>query len=169
MCAAFKGDVALTGPLEFSRFTFMCDCGQQIVVDPSVRMSPTPCSACGKSHGPFGRMPNAVMIPNPDAPLIEMIRFSKAYNPIPQLRESLGPDYPAYIERLRDRCITAFQAGGQAPGTRDELVICLAYEIAVMPYLGISEENAARLCRWFLDGIRRRMTSVAEWENKDEC
>lgn len=149
----------LTRPLEFSRFTFTCDCGQRIVVAPSIRMSPTQCSACGKSHGTFGQMPNAVMIPTADASLTDMIRFSNAYNPIPRLRESLGPDYKTYIERLRDRCITAFRAGEQAPGTGEELLICLACEIAIMPHLGISQENATRLCRWFLDGIRRA-TSV---------
>jgi hypothetical protein len=153
--ATFKGDVALIGPLEFSRFALTCDCGQRIVVDSSERMSATQCPSCGKSHGIFGNVPNAILIPPDDASLTQMIRFSHAYNPMPHLKETLGDEYKAYINAIRDKSIAAFQSGQQAPGTLEELLTCLAYEIAVMPYLGISEGDATRLCRWFLDGIRR--------------
>ena len=100
-------------------------------------------------------MPNAALIPAGDASLRQLIRFADAYNPIPYLRETLGDDYEAYIKGIRDKSIAAFRSGQQAPGTMEELLTCLAYEISVMPYLGISEENATSRCRWFLDGIRR--------------
>jgi hypothetical protein len=149
----FVIDMPLT--YAYSRFAFPCDCGQQIIVDPSERMTPTKCPACGKSHGTFGDMPNAALIPPNDASLTQMIRFSHAYNPIPNLRETLGDDYEAHINAIRDKSITAFRSGQQARETLEELLTCLAYEIAVMPYLGLSEDDATTLCRWFLDGIRR--------------
>ena len=142
--------------LQYARFGISCrGCGATLIVQPANRESGICCTECGIRNGPWPSVPIVGSLPDNNTDLKTVIRFSDSYNPIPHLRESLGDDYDTYFNGLRDASIKAFRSGQQAPGTLDELLTCLAYAIAVMPYLGISEDNATRLCRWFLDGIRR--------------
>ena len=146
----------MTTQLQYAQFgTSGRERGATSIVQPTDRESGVSCTECGITTGPWPIVPSVRSLPGNDTDLRTLIRFSDSYNPIPHLRESLGDDFDVYIDGLRDESVRAFWSGQQAPGTLDELLTCLAYEIAVMPYLGTSENNATKLCRWFLDGIRR--------------
>lgn len=107
-----------------------------------------------KLNRPCPAMPKIAALPMADADLKAFIRFSDSYNPIPYLRETLGDDYDVYLRESRSSCINEFRNGERASGKVGTLLACLAHEIAMMPFAGVSEENATKLCRWFLDGIR---------------
>ncbi len=141
--------------LKFAPFSFGCACGRRIIVNTHERDLTTICPDCGESFGVFGGAPDLSSLPGPDASLAEMIGFSNAYNPLPHLRREHGnAAADALIDEIRGRFVSAFRNGEPTPGTVDEILIAMAYDSAIFPMLGISEENASRLMRWFIEGIR---------------
>ncbi len=143
--------------MEFLPFGFGCDCGQPIVVKPDERHQPIKCLACGKLHGPFGDTPALESLPARDSSFIELIRFADAYNSAPHFRKRWGDDYQSNVGSLSGRYVQAYKSGALASGPLDELLLCLAHDVAVGPYLGVPEPHTLAFLRWLIDGIRQKI------------
>ena len=94
-------------------------------------------------------------LPGADATLEEIIRFARTADPTARFHERWGGEYADKARSLWNRCVQSFAAGEEPPGDRDELLLCLAYDVSLGPYLGVPEVHKLAFLRWLLNGIRR--------------
>jgi len=154
---AVRCDESIMEQIEFSGFRTACkQCGEAVSVRIEERVCGVRCAECGSHNGPWPNVLSAEMLPDLNSTNLQtFIQFSNAYNPIRYLRAHLGTGFELYVNTLSARFIPAFKADQKAVGTVGELLTILAYQIEVMPYLGVSADNARKLCRWFVEGIER--------------
>ena len=65
-----------------------------------------------------------------------------------------GDDYASRARELWNRCVEAHKAGVPPPAPPEELMMCLDYDLALGPYLGVPEPNKLHFLRWLIEGIR---------------
>jgi hypothetical protein len=112
---------------------------------------------------PF-RPPALQSLPSAGASLAEVIRFIGTFELplIDHYRQRWGAEYPDRAQSLWARCVDAFQAGRPATGAVDDLLLCLGYDSALGPYLGVPESDKLRFWVWLIDGVRRGLVDQAD-------
>jgi len=104
-------------------------------------------------------LPAAESLPPTDATLPQIIRFARAVDPTMHFRERWGKYYPTQVSALWGRCVKSYQAGEETQGSAGELLMCLVYDIALGPYLGVPEPSQRSFLLWLIDGVRRVLQS----------
>ncbi len=102
-------------------------------------------------------LPTLDALPGTDATLQQIIRFAHSVDPTALFRERWGDDYQQNVRALWDRCVQSYKAGVEAPGSIEELLMCLAYDVVLGPYLGVPEPYKRPFLLWLIDGVRRDM------------
>ena len=105
---------------------------------------------------PF-RLPDPAALPPPGASLQQVIRFADAHDPTLHFRARWGSAYAGEATALWGACVAAFKAGAPPPGSAEDLLMCLAYDCVLGPYMGVPEPHKAQFLDWLLDGLRQRL------------
>ncbi len=109
-----------------------------------------------EENSPSGFAPPTLeTLPGTDATLPQIIRFAQSVDPTALFRERWGDDYQQNVRALWDRCVQSYKVGAEAPGPADELLMCLAYDVVLGPYLGVPEPHKRPFLLWLIDGVRR--------------
>lgn len=94
-------------------------------------------------------------LPAPAATLEAIIRFSRRVDPTMDFIRQWGDDYKENAMALWRRCNEAFRQGADLDGLGvDERLLCLNYDIALGPYLGVPAAHKRVFFNWLIDGIR---------------
>src|SRR3954469_23351917 len=90
-------------------------------------------------------------------PLEGMIRFISTFELplIRQFRDRWGEQYRERLQAHWAECVRRFRSGAAASGPADELLLCLAYECILGPYLGVPESHKREFWAWLVVGIRQ--------------
>ena len=104
-------------------------------------------------------LPAAESLPPTDATLPQIIRFARTADPTAHFLEHWGKNYQTQVRALWDRYVTSYQAGEETQGSAEELLMCLVYDIALGPYLGVPEPSQRSFLLWLIDGVRRALQS----------
>jgi hypothetical protein len=99
--------------------------------------------------------PTAEALPGTDATLQQIIRFAQSVDPTAQFRLRWGENYQTKVRLLWDRCVQSYNAGAEPQGSVDELLMCLAYDVVLGPYLGVPEPHKRPFLLWLIDGVRQ--------------
>ncbi|MCI0637988.1 MAG: hypothetical protein L0Y72_23560 [Gemmataceae bacterium] len=118
---------------------------------------------------PF-RMPESDSLPPAGTPLEGMIRFISTFELaiIRQFRERWGEEYKGRVQAHWSECVRRFKAGAPAEGPADELLLCLAYDCVLGPYLGVPEPHKLVFWDWLLAGVRQPGLGRSGGENPGE-
>ena len=113
------------------------------------------------------RPPSAGSLPSADASVAEVLRFIGTFDmPLfEHIRQRWGAEYRDLVQARWGRGINEFSSGQPAVGPVDELLLCLAYDAAVGPYLGVPESDKLPFWLWLIDGVRRAADEPATGED----
>jgi hypothetical protein len=103
--------------------------------------------------------PTVGALPGADATLQQIIRFAQSADPTAEFRARWGENYQTNVKALWDRCVQSYNAGVKPQGSADELLMCLAYDIVLGPYLGVPEPHKRPFLLWLIDGVRQGLQS----------
>jgi hypothetical protein len=103
------------------------------------------------------KMPAPEELPGTDATLERIIRFAQSVDPVTHFRDRWGEEYKTNVRALWERSIESFKAGTAMPAPPDEMLMCLAYDVALGPYLGVPNPHKLPFLRWLLDGVRKSL------------
>src|SRR5262245_18760542 len=105
---------------------------------------------------PF-QLPPIDSLPPTGTSLQDMIRFVGAFEmPVIRLfQERWGQRYKQRVQACWSDSIRRFKAGGAAEGPADELLLCLAYDCILGPYLGVPEPHKLVFWEWLVEGVRQ--------------
>jgi hypothetical protein len=78
-------------------------------------------------------------LPGPDATLKELIAFCRTNDPSQEFKERWGAEFPERVRELWATSTHAFQAGHATGYNPDEVLMCMAYDVTVAPYIGVPE------------------------------
>jgi hypothetical protein len=95
-------------------------------------------------------------LPGPDANLTECIEFSRKNDPTQEFRERWGADYPDRARELWRASTHAFKAGRATGYSPDEVLMCMAYDVTVAPYIGVPEEVSYSYLHAMLQELREK-------------
>jgi hypothetical protein len=86
-----------------------------------------------------------------------MIRFISTFEMplVRQFRERWGEQYTQRVRAHWSECVRRFHCGAAAKGPADELLLCLAYDCVLGPYLGVPEPHKVAFWEWLVAGIRQ--------------
>ena len=100
-------------------------------------------------------LPAASALPGTDATLQQIIRFAQSVDPTAQFRLRWGENYQTKVRFLWDQCVQSYNAGEEPQESVDELLMCLAYDVVLGPYLGVPEPHKRPFLLWLIDGVRK--------------
>ncbi len=103
-------------------------------------------------------MPSLESLPGSTASLEELLRFTRAFDPTLHFRQRWPENYKTEVEALWHRCVQSYKAGTPASAGPDELLMCMAYDCVLGPYLGVPEPQKAQFLQWLVDGMRKGLT-----------
>ena len=109
-------------------------------------------------EAPF-TMPEPESLPGSDADLRDIGRLIYYHDPTAHFQKMWGPDYTENVRSLWQRLNNAFKDGERAAGQADELLMGMAYDWALGPYLGVPESRKLAFLKWLLEGIRDHLRS----------
>lgn len=93
-------------------------------------------------------------LPEPDAGLSELIRFSFQYNPSELFMAEWGEDYRERAEALWEASTQAFKAQKATGHSPEHVLLCMAFDAAIAPYTGVPESLALAYQRAMLQELR---------------
>jgi hypothetical protein len=96
-------------------------------------------------------------LPPPDATLAELVRFAHASSPVAEFQKRWGPEYAQRARELWSGATHAFRQGRPIGAPPDELLLCMAYDVTMAPYLGVPEDVSHR----FLSAVVRELREAA--------
>lgn len=96
-------------------------------------------------------------IPDERAEWDEVFQFITSFQQhVPAtFQQRWGTEYQENARALWSRLASAFRAGQPLDAAADELLLCLAYDLAVAPYIGTPQSQQLAFWQWLLDGLRR--------------
>jgi hypothetical protein len=103
---------------------------------------------------PPSKTPSSEALPGADATLEQIIRFARSVDPVEHFRDRWGDEYETKVRALWEGCVESYKAGVPASAQPDELTMCLSYDLALGPYLGVPEPHKLPFLRWLIEGIR---------------
>jgi hypothetical protein len=111
-------------------------------------------TAGGQDASSPWRRPSPDALPGPDATLDEIIRFARSADTTEHFSAVWGDRYETEVRALWERCVESYKAGVPVSAQPDELTMCLNYDLALGPYLGVPEPHKLPFLRWLIEGIR---------------
>jgi hypothetical protein len=115
-----------------------------------------------RSSRPKPSLPTLETLPQTDASLYQIIRFARSAEPTEYFHDLWGEQYRTKVQALWDRCLQSFKAGTAVEGEPEELLMCLAYDIALGPYLGVPDPHKLFFLRWLIAGMRERLRRTTQ-------
>jgi hypothetical protein len=107
------------------------------------------------------RLPSLESLPGADATLEQMIGLAHTVDPTAHFQQRWGEEYRARAQALWHRCVQSYKDGLTAGLPSEELLMCLAYDVTLGPYLGVPEPHKLPFLRWLVDGVRRDLQGSA--------
>lgn len=101
-------------------------------------------------------------LPLSDASLRELIEFVRSNDPMKEFQELWGPDSNDRILELWGKSTHSFKERRPIGGTPDELLLCMAYDVTVAPYLGVPEETTHSYLHFVLKELREKLNMSNE-------
>ena len=151
-------DNNVIGSLKLARFGVECsNCSEILIVNADEREAGLCCAECGCQNGPWPKMPSQKFVPKEDATLSDFIRFSRMFNPFPHFEEIWGDEYTTKVGELWQRCVRSFKEDMMGSANVAELLMCLQYDIALGPYLGVPDTHKVRFLKWLVEGIKSKL------------
>lgn len=105
---------------------------------------------------PVWKVPPPEAMPGPEVTLEEIVRFSRSADPTEYFRARWGDEYKDNARAVWARCAEAYRTGAAQPGDPDELMLCLAHDLVIAPYLAVPESTQLPFLHWLIDGMRGR-------------
>ncbi len=102
-------------------------------------------------------LPKLEALPGTDATLPQIIRFAQSVDPTALFRDRWGKVYQQNVAALWEHCVQSYKAGVEAPGSAEELLMCLTYDVVLGPYLGVPEPHKRPFLVWIIEGVRRNL------------
>jgi hypothetical protein len=96
-------------------------------------------------------------LPGPDASLSQLIKFCRDNDPSPEFQDRWGSDFQAKARDLWAESTNAFKQHRRSGANPDELLLCMAYNATVAPYLGIPEAISLAYLHWVLRELREKL------------
>jgi hypothetical protein len=106
-------------------------------------------------------MPPLEALPAATASLEEIGRFAMLFDRTGHFRERWGERHRPNVDALWKKCVSAYRGDRSATEPADELMLCLAFDWILGPYLGVPEREKLSFLRWLLSQIRGQMSSEA--------
>jgi hypothetical protein len=103
-------------------------------------------------------LPAAADLPGDAASLTGVGTFIERFDPTRHFRERWGERYRPDIEALWHNCVSAYRGSGEPIVPPGELLLCLAYDWRLGPFLGISEHEKLAFLRWLIAQMRARLS-----------
>ena len=104
-------------------------------------------------------LPTPGDLPGDASILTEIGMFITRFDPTRHYRERWGERYRLEIEALWNRCVSAYRGSRDPVVPPGELLLCLAYDWRLGPYLGISEHEKLAFLRWLIVQTRVRLSA----------
>jgi len=101
------------------------------------------------------KMPDPEALPDSQASLRDIIRFASVFDPTAHFQERWGDDYKERAQGLWRQCVESFKAGAPPNVESGELLLCLAYDCSLGPYLAVPEPHKQHFLHWLMDGLRK--------------
>jgi hypothetical protein len=96
-------------------------------------------------------------LPGPDASLRQLIEFCGNHDPTTEFRERWGSDFQIKARDLWADSTDAFKNQRFSSADADELLLCMAYNVAVSPHLSIPEATSHAYLHWVLRELREKL------------
>ena len=97
-------------------------------------------------------------LPGDGAVLTEIGMFIARFDPTRHYRERWSERYRLEIEALWNRCVSAYRGSHDPVVPAGDLLLCLAYDWRLGPYLGVSEHEKLAFLRWLIVQMRVRLS-----------
>jgi hypothetical protein len=110
-----------------------------------------------KKTGSNFQAPSLEALPAEDAPFREIGRFATAFDPTLYFNNKWGKKYAENARSLWDRAVQKFLKAEEPEGAIEELLMVMAYEWTLGPYLGLPEDRKEKFLRHLLAAIRRKL------------
>jgi hypothetical protein len=95
-------------------------------------------------------------LPGPDATLKELVEFCRKNDPSQEFMERWGAEFRDRARELWGASTHAFKAGRETGYAPDEVLMCMAYDITVAPYIGVPEEVSHSYLHAMLRELREK-------------
>jgi len=99
-------------------------------------------------------------LPRPDATLRELVEFCRANDPSQEFMERWRTEFRDRVRELWAASTHAFKAGRGTGYSPDEVLMCMAYDVTVAPYIGVPEEVSHSYLHAMLRELRERCGEV---------
>jgi len=96
-------------------------------------------------------------LPQSDASLPELIEFIRNNDPVKEFQELWGSDSNDRILALWKNSTHSFQEKQPIGVTPDELLLCMAYDTTVAPYIGVQEKTSHSYLHFVLKELREKL------------
>lgn len=96
-------------------------------------------------------------LPGPDASLGELIKFCRSNDPSQEFKERWDSEFVEHVRELWAASTHAFKAGRATGYDQDEVLMCMAYDVAVAPYLGVPEDISHSYLHAMLRELREKV------------
>lgn len=102
-------------------------------------------------------IPNYSDLPPTDAKLRDIGRFSHQFDPTDHFLALGGSEYKKQVENLWEAQLISFREGGLPSGNVPELLLVLAYQLAIAPYTGAPDSFLLSFSHWLIEGMRKAL------------
>ena len=96
-------------------------------------------------------------LPGPDADLGELVEFCRNNDPSQEFKERWGSEFGDRARELWGTSTHAFKASRATGYSPDEVLMCMVYDVAVAPYLGVPEEISRAYLHAMLQELREKV------------
>lgn len=103
-------------------------------------------------------LPVSEDMPSDAAALPEIAIFIARFDPTRHFRERWGEGYRAAVEQLWHDCVCAFRSSQDLAVAPGELLLCLAYDWRLGPYLGVAGQEKLAFLQWVIAQLRARLS-----------
>ena len=108
---------------------------------------------------PIGKtLKNAIPnLPKSDADLKELVAFCQLNNPTQEFEKHWGSEFHDRVRELWGKSTHAFKAGRPTGYSPNELLLCMAYDVTVAPYIGVPEDISHSYLHAMLRELREKI------------
>ena len=96
------------------------------------------------------------MLPKPNASHSEIIAFCQQNDPSLQFKELLGDKYNDHVIDLWSKSTHSFKSAIPTGYNINEILLCMAYDISVAPYIGVPIEISISYLNYMLNELREK-------------
>jgi hypothetical protein len=96
-------------------------------------------------------------LPKTDADLKELIAFCRQNDPSREFEKRWGSEYRERVRELWGASTYAFKSGQPTGYSPDELLMCMAYDVIVAPYIGVPEDISHSYLQTMLRELREKI------------